>query len=282
MSAVAPLEAPAGQVFYGLPAEEYHCRTLGEASSSILRMLRDKTPAHVRAWYDGLDEDPTPAMVFGRAYHARVLEPDTFAERFSVLPDFGPLQSSKNRAARDEWLAERPGLTVLSRDALDKIEAMHAALVAHPVVAGIIRDGVSEVTMRWQDEETGVACKARADWYVASRGFFMDLKTTEDASPTGFARSIEKYGYHIQHAHYAEGARVCGLPIKNYLIVAQEKEAPYLPAVYHLDAASEQRGFAIRDAGLRTLQECMASGQWPGYPGITEIALPAWAMGKSE
>ena len=269
-------EAP--QILLDVPAEEYHRRELGVATSSVLRMLRDKTPAHYRAWVDQHDADETPALVFGRAYHCRVLEPDVFADTYAVMPDFGDLRSSKNREARDAWKAERPGVTTLSQEWAEKIEEMHAALLRHPVAAGIMREGVSEATFRWVDDATGIRCKARADWWVESRGFLMDLKTTEDASPAAFARSVERYGYHIQHAHYCDAARMCGTPVRNYLIVAQEKEAPYLPAVYHIDAAAEVRGFELRDRGLQTMRECIESNTWPGYSGITELSLPAWAM----
>lgn len=267
-----------GLLSLDIPAEQYHKRELGVASNSVLKMLREKSPAHYRAWIDAEDEDETPALAFGRAYHARVLEPETFAQRFLVAPDFGDLRSSKNRAVRDEWRAAHPGAQVITRDDADKIEAMHAALMLHPVAAGIMRDGHAEVTMRWRDSVTGVECKARADWWVPGK-FFMDLKTTNDASPAGFKRSIVDYGYHVQHAHYCDGAQACGETIRNYLILAQEKEAPYVPAVYHIDAAAEIRGFELRERGLRTMADCLATDTWPGYgSGITELSLPAWAL----
>lgn len=271
-------QAPSGQVLLGVPAEEYQRRELGTATSGVLQRLRTRTPAHIKAWAESPDDDQTPAKVFGKAYHCRVLEPEVFAETYAVMPDFGDMRSSKNRAMRDAWLDERHGLTVISQDFMERIEAMHAALLAHPVAAGIMRDGRSEVTMRWVDDVTGVPCKARADWWVESRNLLMDLKTTDDASPAAFARSIENYGYHIQHAHYCAGAQACGIPVQHYLILAQEKERPYLPAVYHIDAAAEIRGFELRERGLLTLQRCNETNTWPGYSGISEISLPAWAL----
>lgn len=276
----AALDMPElGQVLPGVPAEEYHRRELGVASNTAMKLLLAKSPAHLRAWYEAEDDAAdTPALAFGRAYHCRVLEPERFGREYLVSPDFGDMRSSKNRAARDEWLAERPGATLLPAADAERIEAMHAALMAHPVAAGIMKQGQCEVTMRWTDDTTGVACKARADWWVPGR-FFMDLKTTDDASPEGFKRSIAKYGYHVQHAHYCDGARLCGETIKHYLILAQEKEPPYVPAVYHIDVAAEERGYALRDKALRSIAECMRTGVWPGYgTGITEISLPAWAL----
>lgn len=268
-----------GRMLPGVPAADYHRREVGVASCTAMKLLLAKSPAHLRAWYADKDEaGETHALAFGRAYHMRVLEPELFGQHYQRAPDFGDLRSSTNRKARDEYLAERPGVALLSAADADRIEAMHAALLAHPVAAGIMRRGQCEVTMRWTDDETGVECKARADWWVPGK-FFMDLKTTDDASPEGFRRAIAKYGYHVQHAHYCDGARLCGETIKHYLILAQEKEPPYVPAVYHIDVASEERGYALRDRALRSIAECMASGKWPGYgDGITEISLPSWAL----
>lgn len=268
----------AGALLLNVPAAEYHVRELGVANNTAMKILRDRSPAHYRAWVDAEDDQETPALLFGRAYHCRVLEPERYAAEFVVMPAFGDMRSSTNRAKRDAWLAERPGATVISQADADRIEAMHAALMANPLAAGIMRGGHSEVTMRWVDEQTGVACKARADWWVPGR-FFMDLKTTDDASPRAFARSVEKYGYHVQHAHYCDGARACGEEITNYLILAQEKEFPHVAAVYHIDAAAEVRGFELRERGLQTMQSCLANDTWPGYgAGITELSLPAWAL----
>src|SRR3546814_3538690 len=106
-----------------------------------------------------------------------------------------------------------------------------------------------------------------------------DLKATDDASERGFGRSVVNYGYDITHAHYCEGARACGEPVDKYLIVAQEKKAPYLAAVYELDAAAESRGYEIRNAGMQTMLGCLSTNPWPGYPrGIQPLALPGWAI----
>ncbi len=282
----------ASQILLSEPAEAYHRRELGVASNSVLKLIRERSPAHYRAWVDGVDKGDTPALAFGRAYHMRVLEPERFAQAYIAAPEDPPRRptqrqrdakkpSDDTRAAIafwDAWDADNAGKLILSAEDFDRIEAMHAALMQHPVAAGIMREGHSEVTMRWTDPETGVQCKARADWWKPGR-FFMDLKTTDDASPDGFKRSVAKYGYHVQHAHYCDGAAACGDPVQNYLILAQEKEAPYVAAVYHIDAAAEIRGYDLRQRGLATMRDCLATDTWPGYgTGITELSLPGWAL----
>lgn len=271
-------EGRLGEIILGMPAEEYHQRSLDVATSSGLRILAAKTPAHYRAYIQSPQMKETPALLFGRAYHCAVLEPDVFAKQFKVSPSFGDLRSSRNREARDEWIAENPGVTVISAEDAIRIRQMRDALLSHPVAAGIMKNGQSEVTLQWVDVETGVRCKARADWRQPGR-FLMDLKTTDDASPDAFAKSAHKYGYHIQDAHYCEGSKACGDAVENFLVLAQEKEYPYLPAVYAVDMAAEVRGYELQGRAMRTLRDCINNDKWPGYhAGISQLSLPAYAL----
>ena len=279
MNAVAPLPAYTGEILFDVPAADYHRKELGVVSASILRKLTERTPAHYRAWIDEAEESETPALAFGRAYHCRVLEPELFAATYVVAPDFGDMRSGTNRAKRDAWLVDRPGVTLLSRADADLIEAMHAALMRDPEIAELFSEGDSEVTLRWTDEATGLPCKARADRWNRRRRLMADLKTTHDASEHGFGRAVVKYGYDVTCAHYSEGAKALGEPVEKYVIVAQEKRAPYLAALYELDAAAEARGYEIRQRGMDLMASCLSSSAWPGYPrGIQPLALPGWAI----
>lgn len=291
MSAVLTIQP--GTIHLGIPAEVYHRRELGVVSAGVLRRLNEQTPAHYRAWVDEQDDDDTPAKVFGRAYHDRVLLPDLFARRYVGEPvgaphrptdamrnAKSPNQSSIERVAFwNKWDAENAGKIVLSAGDFARIEAMHTALMLDPEIAELLCEGDSEVTLRWTDEETGLSCKARADRWNRRKRIMADLKTTEDASPRGFGRSVVEYGYDITHAHYSEGARACDEPIEKYVLIVQEKRKPYLCALYQLDEQAEARGYEIRQRGMNTMAACMASGNWPGYPrGIQPLSLPGWAI----
>lgn len=292
MSAVMQPAEPIGQILLGVPAEEYQRRELGVATSGVLQRLRTKTPAHIKAWVSQRDEE-TPAKAFGKAYHCAVFEPEVFAATYCKPPVNPPRDLRHLRDAKkpgestlesiafwDAWDAEHHGRIQLSQDFFELIEEMMAALRSHPLVNKLlfVDDGDNEVTMRWVDEETGVPCKARADRWVHSLRVMLDLKTTDDASDAAFRRSIENYGYHIQHAHYSEGARACGESLDEYLLIAQEKYAPYLPRIFRVGAASEARGFELRERGLQILKRCRETDTWPGYTGITEIDIAPWAL----
>lgn len=266
-------------IVYDLPPEQYHQRVLGEVSNSGLKQAL-RSAAHYKAWVECTDEKDTPAFAFGRAFHAALLEPDRFAQEWTVQPDFGDLRTKAARAERDAWREKNPNVTCITADDMTQIHAMIAAVLAHPWARRAVRDGHSEVTLRWQDDATGLPCKARADYYVDGKApFVLDVKTCLNASPEEFARDIARYGYHIQHAHYADGFRVLGKPLTNYLLLAVEKEAPYAVALYYIDAEAEQRGYDLRARGMERIADCLKSGQWPAYTNdITRLALPRWAL----
>ena len=63
-----------------------------------------------------------------------------------------------------------------------------------------------QVTVRWQDQQTGLLCQVRID-FLARSVFLGDLKTGIK-SPDQFVTSCLSYGYHIQAAMYADAWRI--------------------------------------------------------------------------
>lgn len=184
-----------------------------------------------------------------------------------------------------EWEASNGHRTVLSEDEYAQVIAMRDAVMAHPAAGNLLRQaGMAERSVYWTDPETGVIGRCRPDWWVPSKGLLADLKTTDDASPEGFGRSIMKWGYHRQHPYYLDGCNhaieQAGIdwPEQRYFVfIAVEKAPPYNVAVYTLDDDSIAIGRAECREALNTYAECEASGEWPGYsPRIETVALPEW------
>lgn len=271
-----PAPLPPG-ISFGATPESYHARALGVVSKSALDKLY-RSPAHYRAWVDGIEPEPTPAMRFGTALHMAVLEPERFARTHLALPDFGDLRSPKNRERRDAWLAERPGVIPLSRSDEATIVGMMSAVMLHPAASRLILEGQAEVSLSWNDQITGLRSKARADYYVKARRLAVDLKSTEDASPDGFARSAYNFRYHVQDALYRAAFAACGEPIEHFAILAVEKQAPYAVAVYTLDADAVTKGYAAARQGYDVMADCLRRNEWPSYSeGVEELSLPRWA-----
>jgi hypothetical protein len=95
-----------------------------------------------------------------------------------------------------------------------------------------------------------------------------DLKTTQDAS-VAFEDSILKYGYHRQAAWYLDAANAAGLGLKEFVLIAVEKDAPFGVQTFALDDSLIAKGRAENRASLALFAECKTSGNWPGYSTIT-------------
>lgn len=280
-------------IYPDVPHEVYHRRELGVVNNGALKILSGKTPAHYRAWVDATEDDDTAALVFGRALHCAVLEPELFAETYVEPVEHPhrrptsiqrnakkPSQSTLDAIAYwDAWEAANAGKIEITVAEKTRLIGMSKAIRQHPLAARLLVGGTAEETIVWDDPRTGLRCKARADYHAAERGVLVDIKTTEDASEKGFMLSVARYGYHLQHAHYASAFQALGEELRAFLFVAVEKEPPYATAVHCLDAEAEARGIELRDRAMDTLSDCLRADFWPGYSNrIHRVSLPVWAL----
>lgn len=263
----------------GVPGRVYYAREYGLARKSVLELVH-RAPAVYRSWLDGAEDEETPALAFGRAFHAAVLEPERFDVDWCIEPDFGDCRFKENKAVRDAWRKEHEGVERLSSTDDRHLRGMARALRAHPVLGPLLRAaGVNELTVRWDDPDVGLPCVARIDRYARSWSTALDLKSTEDARPHAFARSVASYLYHWQEAFYRRGFEVLDEPLDHFLFAACEKAPPYLVQVYSLDVGAVARGRVSVQRELERLAECCMRNDFPGYPdGITTLELPRWAQ----
>lgn len=269
------LSALAGDAaaLYGLPAADYHA---AEAlSSSGARKLR-QSPAHYKLMRD-TPSAPTPQMMFGTCVHDGVLEPDAFGSRVCAAPDVDK-RTKEGKATWQEFSAANVGKIILSSDDFDRARRCIDAVLAHPAATQLLNGGAREVTLFWRDGKYKVPCKARLD--IWNHGGITDLKTTTDASPEAFARTIAAYDYHAQLAHYASGCEhVFDASPEFCCFIAVENEPPHAVACYELDPAAILAGAHLMDRALAAYSEALKTGEWRGYPTTIErIVLPRWAM----
>lgn len=273
------------------PADSYYVRRLDEASASGLKQIL-RSPAHFKHWVETPDDDKeSAALRFGKAFHCAVLEPDVFDRTYVVLPANAPAKptdamwkaaksSPESQARKDwwtDWIARNAGRIELSAADYDRARRMADSVRAHPVAAGLLVGGERETTFRWRDEETGIACKSRADLYLRGE-YLMDLKTCRDASAEGFARAVAGYHYDLQQSVYLSGIRANGDAIRWFVFVACESEAPYVCQPHVLNAQAEQRGYALHRRAIKRQADCLRSGRWGGYSDqLNELSLPAYA-----
>lgn len=258
-------------IYDGIPAEDYH-RGPGISASGLKRLLPPYTPAHYRYG----EFESTAALDFGKVAHRLILGE---GDRFVV----SPYDSFRSKEAR-EWKAEQEaaGVVVISEDDQARARAMVAALDRNPLAASLFSDGKPEQSLYWTDAETGVLCRARFDWLRNIDGtrrlLIPDYKTCRRADLKTFAKAAADYGYAISAAFYEDGAKALGLdPDPLFLLVAQEKTAPYLSTVTYLHKDDMKTARALIRKGLRLYAECLERDEWPGYPATAHaLELPTY------
>lgn len=271
-------------IFFDVPAEDYHRKELGVANNGALSRVA-KSGAHLLAWYnDTAKSAETPAMVLGSAFHDAVLLPARFEKLWSIEPEWQneSARSKAGKAERAEWAVANPGVRILSADDMATVLAMRDSLQAHPVIGHSLVGGFAEVTLRWLDPDTGLKCKARADYYRRDLKLAFDLKTTFDASLDTFPKSCANFNYHVQDAHYSAGFEALGEPLDGFVFVAIEKEPPYAISVTMFGDATKEFARRVWRERMGALNQCVTTKKWPGYSQEIEvIELPTWAMKES-
>ena len=261
-------------IIHGIPIEEYH-KAAGVSKSQLDQFA--KSPAHYLASLTTPRKE-TPAMRIGSLFHGMVLEPER--GKIAVAPVCDK-RTKEGKATWEAFCIENTGAEIVTADEGEMLNGMAESIRKHPAASALLNgDGTAEGSCFWFDERSGELCRCRPDKYRQDLGIIVDLKTTEDASPEGFARSIWKYAYHRQAALYMDGVEATtGDIIKGFVFVAVEKSAPYAVGVYRLDMQGEEAGRVSYQGLLLDLADCKVNRNFPAYsPRIETISLPAYAV----
>lgn len=277
-----------------IAAEDYHgreiCPTPSISSSGLKTMLK-KSPFHYW-WGSNLNPDK-PAesdkahFRVGKAVHDMLLLNERWPEFYHIVPD------GFSEAHHKKWADEMPayhaaverGAVILTEKQRDAVEAMADAIQRNEFAAASLTAGIPEMTLAWQDSETGVWLRARPDYLpdrVINGGDIRcvaDIKTSADASQGVFSRAIDSYGYHQSAALYADGIKaIYGHYPTHWLHVVIEKDAPHCVALWELPGEDIERGRYLNRFAIRAFADCLSKGKWPGYAdNVSQCGLPAWA-----
>ncbi|WP_244829199.1 PD-(D/E)XK nuclease-like domain-containing protein [Caballeronia sp. TF1N1] len=256
-----------------LTAVDYHARDALSASG-ISKLLR--SPAHYHVWRKA-PHTQTAAMAFGTVVHALVLEPHR-EPPVSIAPACDR-RSSADKAIWADFEANLKGRVPLKQEEFNRAQRVRDAVWANAGARLLLDDIASEVSLFWTDDQFDIPCKARVDAVRADHGV-VDLKTTSDAAPTAFARSVAHLNYHAQAAHYwraVEHTLHASPPF--FAWIAIETDPPFGLRCYVIDSQVLRLGGDLADRAASIYAAALRTGRWQGYiETIEPLRLPKWAL----
>jgi hypothetical protein len=293
----APLITVAG-AYPDIPMDDYH-RNVNllpgpSLSSSGAKKITSQSAYHY--WYDSPlnpdrpEEDDKPHFNVGKAAHDMLLLGDDWRAKYFVLPEGFSLPAKNKFAAaiEEREAAIEAGIPILRYQDAQVVEAVTKAIGANRDAINALSNGLPEMTLAWQDKETGVWLRARPDWLPnsiingAPVRVVTDLKflAQTHCRPHGFSKALFDFGYHQSAAFYDDGIEaIYGQRATNWLFIAVEKDAPHSVSVYELPQQDVERGRFQNRQAIRTFADCLAADKWPSYTSeeIQMIGLPVWA-----
>ena len=253
---------------------EYHGRKTHLSSTNIRTFKKNRKQFEYSLSHDLVKQ--TKAMADGTAVHAFFLERDKFNSDFVIKP----ADMRLNTKAGKEWAQEHQGKIIIDSELGNNLYEMEKSFIDSP--AKLIYDiiGQAELSYFWDDLGL-VKGKCRPDWISDDGNIVVDIKTTTDASPKGFQKSIANWGYHLQLGWYLRGLQKLGLPAKEFIFIAIEKTPPFSVGVYRANKdmityANDEINNLVYD-----IDESLKSDDFPDYtPEIMDLGLPNWMNPK--
>lgn len=247
--------------------EEYHA-TAG-ISSSAVKSVYKKSLAHWR----GEKRKQTAAFTMGTAVHSFLLEEDK--------PDLvvkGP-KTKSSKAFKDLADTLNPEQLLLTEVEYYTAKAISKGALANTHMKALLRhkDRENEVSVFVECENTGLMLKTRPDLMIQSQQGLYDVKTTQDASPSGFQKECNLYGYDIQAAFYLYTCKLAKLDVEEFTFLAVEKTAPYISHIHVvgpelLDSAMSRMLATLEIISRANKDEVYDTG-WGEY---NILSLPKW------
>lgn len=281
-------------IYEGVEESDYHASPA--CSQSGLKAYHE-SPAKYK-WMLDHPREATSGMKKGSATHALVLEPKEFLKKYVTAKQCQATTNKDKRCSKGgqvfqggKWLCSThgdkdagndEGRVILNDTEYQETKWMRDNIWTHPAARTLLSmPAHRELTCLWIDPETGMLCKSRLDTVLQEKRWVIDVKTTRDASPEGFAKEIANLKMYWQAAFYPAGLHHNGVPTSKWIWIACENTPPYQCAVYEADPVDIDAGWTELRPTMEAFAQSKETGIYPGYsPKVEPISMPYWQHNK--
>ena len=266
------IQHPHNTIITNLANDDYHAHSAVSSSN-----CKDLLKSPWLYWHNKHNpKPPTAAMAYGSMVHHLILEPNTFDDNYLVA-EIPKRVSKKGKEEYKELEQEANGRKLLALDDFLKAQEMRHNLGKNPLIRSLLSGGAAEQATFWQDELTGVECRAKADFVDFDKGIIIDLKTTSDlASEISFKWTTRKYNYHLSAAFYECGFRLATQQAYDFFFIVVESFEPFNFAIYKLGSELMRQGESLYHESLRVYRDAANKGSFElPYHGGNLVELVA-------
>jgi hypothetical protein len=266
-------------IYRGIESNDYFGDPCPEPSlsQSICKVLIERSPLHAMYEHPRLNpaagdeeegEKYEKAKAIGNAAHAIMIGRGKTLEIVKA-PDF---KTAKAKEVRDAAFAagKSPILEKHFEVSAEIVSAGRDQLRRHEDDDAFL-EGDGEVALIWQDEGTGIWCRALVDW------LHTDLRTVDDYKTSGMSMAphviglrAETAGWHVQAAFIERGLDAldpAGAGRRRFRFIAQEQSGrPYALTSMHMDEHWLTMGRKKAQAAISMWHAALRTGRWQGYP----------------
>jgi exodeoxyribonuclease VIII len=230
--------------------------------------------------------EQTAAMQLGSLVHAMVLEPETVCENYIVAPKVDR-RTNVGKASWLEFLNTSSGKEVVEADTMELAKFICDAVRSNKFACELLDVfGYIEKPVFWTCPNTGLGCRSKPDFDAPLPGaeYILDLKSCQDATPSGFAKSAASFGYGRQAAWYQWGHENAKGYKPAFVFVAVSSSPPFEVGIYELNENDLHRCRMQNEIDLAELAECMKTDNWAARHerNIVKLSLPKWTEFEDE
>lgn len=200
-------------------------------------------------------------------------------ERFDSLLIVDAEAWTTNSAKELKEIARAEDKTPILRADFEREIGKVPEYLARLELAGVSLEGVrTRVPCFWVEESSEgqkVQCRALLDMLSANCNVITDLKTTDDLSDSGLARSIFRWNYHVQGAVY-QRAVYKALDLNQPPMFRLAFLRTRLPAARAEFLCQDWMYFGalLWQQAVDSWAECLSTGHWPGHEMRSEHIVP--------
>ena len=272
-------------------AEGVNCSSFGYIDPD-----RDGCPLIWRANEIGEGEPrkDSPALSFGRAFHAAILTPEEYAKEFVYLHEgiqhdlFQEALATGSKAKKFSrslstykvWIAKQAeeGKTVLDLDQVERIGDMQDSLNRVQSLRNFLAhdDLETELSLfaRLTDHRGNeVACKGRVDALLPGDQC-LDLKTVASASPMALGQFIPRFKIHVQAAFYLDLLNANAYDCDHFAFAFIDKRKPHPVTYWKTPDHLIDLGRREYKTFLGWIHDGRKTNHWPGHSAMIEF--PGW------